>query len=98
MDLELPPGLAGRVSVRDYGGVQIHLVGPADLIFFKLYAAVDQGERSKHFVELRALAPTPGQLVDAARWTRTHDPSPGFLGELQRILALLGVRMSDGDV
>jgi hypothetical protein len=98
MDLGLPPGLAGRVSVRDYGGLQIHLVARDDLIFFKLYAAVDQGERSKHFADLGALAPAPTQLLDAARWTRTHDPSPGFHGELLRILALLGVQVSADDL
>jgi len=30
-------------------------------------------------------------LLRAARWTRTQDPSPGFAGELRRILKLLGV-------
>lgn len=37
-------------------------------------------------------------LLNAARWTRTHDPSPGFLGELRRIVGLLGVEMSDADL
>jgi hypothetical protein len=34
----------------------------------------------------------------AARWTRTHDPSVGFLNELVRILNLLGVVVTDGDL
>ena len=37
-------------------------------------------------------------LGKAARWTRTHDPSDGFLRELQRILALLDVEISDADL
>jgi len=86
------------VTVRTYGGLEVHLPARADLVYFKLYAAVDQGERSKHFADLHALAPTSEQLRSAARWTRTHDPSPGFLGELQRILSLLGVEVSDGDL
>jgi len=94
----LPPGLEERVTVRTYGGLEVHLPGREDLVCFKLYAAVDQGERSKHFADLRSLSPTRGQLLDAARWTRTHDPSPAFLGELQRILSLLGMEVLDGDL
>lgn len=97
-ELGLPPGLADRVTVRTYGALEVHLPAREDLICFKLYAAVDQGERSKHFADLSALAPTPEQLLNAARWTRTHDPSSGFLGELRRIVGLLGVEVSDGDV
>lgn len=97
-DFGLPPGLADRVTVRTYGALEVHLPAPEDLVCFKLYAAVDQGERSKHFRDLGALAPTPEQLLNAAQWTRTHDPSPGFLRELRRILGLLGVEVPDGDV
>ncbi len=93
----LPPGLEARATVRTYGGLEVHLPAREDLVCFKLYAAVDQGERSKHFADLRSLTPTPGQLVSAARWTRTHDPSLAFRGELQRILGLLGVEVLDGD-
>jgi len=96
IELGLPAGLEERVSVRVYGGLEVHLPAREDLVCFKLYAAVDQGERSKHFADLRALAPTVEQLLDAARWTRTHDPSPGFLGELRHILELLDVEVPDG--
>ncbi len=98
VDFGLPPGLAGRVTIRTYGTLDVHLPAHEDLVSFKLYAAVDQGERSKHFADLRALAPTREQLLTAARWTRTHDPSPGFLGELRHILALIDVEASDADL
>ena len=97
VEFGLPPGLPARVSVRSYGGLEVHLPAIEDLVCFKLYAAVDQGERSKHFADLRALSPTPDQLHNAARWARTHDPSPGFFGELHRILNALGVEEGDGD-
>lgn len=98
IDFGLPAGLEDRVTVRVYGGLEVHLPAREDLACFKLYAAVDQGERSKHFADLRALAPTAEQLVSAARWTRTHDPSSGFLVELQRILKLLGIEVPDADL
>ncbi len=98
IDFGLPPGLEDRVTVKTYGALEVHLPAREDLVCFKLYAAVDQGQRSKHFTDLRALTPTPAQLLEAARWTRTHDPSPGFEGELRRILGLLGVEVSDADL
>lgn len=98
LDLALPPGLEERVTVRTYATLEVHLPAREDLVCFKLYAAVDQGERSKHFADLRVLAPTPEQLLNAARWTRTPDPSPGFLGELRLILGLLGVEVSDAGI
>lgn len=66
-----------------------------DLICFKLYALVDQGPRSKHMPDLLAMNPTPAELIEAARWARTHDPSEGFLSELRGALAHLGVEVDD---
>ena len=98
VDFGLPPGLADRVTVRKYGTLEVHLPALEDLICFKLYAAVDLTERSKHFTDLQALAQSAEQLLKAARWTRTHDPSAEFLGELRRILALLNVEVSNADL
>lgn len=64
----------------------------------KLYAAVDQGPLSKHAADLRELEPTPTELLDAARWARTHDPSPGFSEVLARALTDLGVDPGDAHV
>lgn len=67
--------------------------GRFDQIHFKLYALVDQGS-GKHEADLRALKPTREELITAATWARTRDPSEGFYEELLRALAYLGV----GDV
>ncbi len=96
IDFGLPEGLEHRVTVRRYGSLEVHLPAREDLICFKLYAAVDQGSRSKHMDDLRALGPSSDELVAAARWTRTHDDSVGFLGELRGALALFGVEVDDG--
>lgn len=98
IDFGLPEGLEDRVVVRRYGSLGVHLPAREDLICFKLCAAVDQGPRSKHMGDLRSLGPSPDELVAAARWTRTHDPSVGFLGELRQALALLDVEVDDGDL
>ncbi|HSZ15354.1 MAG TPA: hypothetical protein VK790_15070 [Solirubrobacteraceae bacterium] len=56
----------------------------------KLYAAVDQGG-GKHLADLEALAPTHQELLDAACWSRTHDPSDGYRSVLASVLAHFGV-------
>lgn len=95
LDLGLPAGFAERAHVRRFGGLEILLADRRDQIHFKLYAAVDQGPRSKHFADLRALDPTRDELMTAARWARTHDPSEAFAGELAKALETLGVGATD---
>lgn len=95
-DLGLPDGALQRAHRREWGGLVLHLADRRDQIFFKLYAAVDQGPRSKHFEDLRRLEATVDELRAAAAWARTHDPSEGFRDELRRALRDLGV--IDGDV
>lgn len=95
LDFGLPAGFASRTVERRYGGLVVHLAGRRDQVFLKLYAAVDQGPSSKHFQDLAALGTTREELLDAARWTLTHDPSPGFRSELLKALASLGVDDAD---
>lgn len=95
LDFGLPAGFEQRLSERRYGdALTVHFAGRRDQVHFKLYALVDQGP-GKHEADLRALDPTAAELVMAARWTRTHDPSSGFRQELERALAYLGVRDAD---
>jgi hypothetical protein len=69
----------------------VWLASRFDMICFKLYAAVDQGARSHHFQDLQDLRPTADELLAAARWTTTHDPSPAFRGLLVSIMEDLAV-------
>jgi hypothetical protein len=95
LDFGLPENFAKRVETRRYGSLTLHIAGRQDQVYFKLYAAVDHGPTSKHFQDLLGLAPTRQELISAARWTLTHDPSEGFRGELLAALADLGV--ADGE-
>ena len=90
LDFGLPEGFMDRVVTRTYGpNLTVHFAGRFDQIHFKLYAAVDQGA-GRHEADLRALDPTPTELIAAAEWARTHDPSPGFAGSLRAALRSLG--------
>jgi hypothetical protein len=95
LDFGLPVGFANRTIERRFGGLVVHLAGRGDQVFLKLYAAVDQGPSSKHFQDLAALSPNREELLDAARWAMTHDPSAGFRSELLKALAGVGVEDAD---
>ena len=92
LEFGLPEGFASRLERRDYGpGLVIYFASRLDQIHFKLYAAVDEGGPGKHESDLRALNPTQAELVAAASWSRSHDPSPGYAQELRGALNFLGV-------
>jgi hypothetical protein len=91
LDLGLPDGFIERAETKRYGSLSLHVASRQDQIFFKLYAATDQGPDSKHFKDLTALAPTADELIQGAGWARTHDPSEGFRAELIGLLRTLGL-------
>lgn len=97
LDLGLPAGFTERLQGRDFGeALRVDFASRYDQIHFKLYATVDAGGPGKHLEDLLALAPTEAELLAAARWTRTHDPSAGYEQSLRSALDHLGV--SDADL
>ncbi|MGH2511887.1 MAG: DUF6036 family nucleotidyltransferase [Candidatus Limnocylindrales bacterium] len=96
LDFGLPAGFTNRLERRDYDGLIAWLAGRFDMVCFKLFAAVDQGPRSRHLQDLGDLEPDPGELLAAARWTLTHDPSPGYRLVLVEMLRTLGMEDADG--
>lgn len=96
--LGMPPGYEARLDVAKFGALTVYSVGRYDQICFKLQAWVDRypgGE--KHLADLRLLEPTNDELITAAKWSRTHDPSEGFLMGVLGALRLLGVE-NPGDI
>lgn len=95
LDFDLPQGFVDRLQARSYGDyLTVQYASRLDQIHFKFYAAVDEGA-GKHLRDLEALFPSPEELLKAARWACSHDPSPEFEGELRLALAHFGV--DDGD-
>ena len=93
--LGLPQGFAERLTRRVYGpSLTVRYASRLDQIHFKLHATVDRGG-GKHFSDLRALEPSQAELLAAARWARTHDPSEGFLSVLTDVLAYFKVEDAD---
>lgn len=86
----LPEGLQQRLTLRNYGpNLAISYIGRRDQIFLKLHAAVDR-DGGRHLQDLLDLAPNAEELLDAARWTRTQDPSDGFNYLIRAMLEHLG--------
>lgn len=95
LELGLPEGFEGRLERREYGAaLTVWFASRLDQIHLKLYAVVDQGP-GRHEADLRVLGPTGEELVTAARWARSHDPSEGFRSVLVQVLADLGVRRDE---
>ena len=88
--LGLPEGFVDRLAWVTIGErLTVGFISRYDQIHFKLYAAVDQSG-SYHAIDLRELQPTDEELLAAAAWTRTHDPSDGYLLGLQWFLKEFG--------
>jgi hypothetical protein len=86
----LPEGMQQRLTSKNYGArLSISYIGRRDQIFLKLHAAVDR-DGGRHLQDLLDLEPTAEELLDAAKWTRTQDPSKGFLLLLGEMLKHLG--------
>jgi hypothetical protein len=98
LDLGLPDGFVERLERRDYRGLVTWLAGRFDMVCFKLYAAVDQGLRSRHLQDLRELRPDRSELLSAARRTISHDPSPAYRSLLVDALGQLGVEDADASL
>jgi hypothetical protein len=91
----LPNGFMTRVVTRHYGpALDVHFAGRVDQIHFKIFAMVDQGG-GRHETDLRALDPSAAELIAAARWSITQDPSPGYRSVLMEALRYLGVDDAD---
>jgi hypothetical protein len=98
LDLGLPNGFVERLERRDFGGLVAWLASWFDMVCFKLYAAVDQGLRSRHFQDLRDLEPGRDDLLAAAHCAMGHDPSPGFRTLLVGTLRALDIEDADASL
>ena len=86
-DTGLPPGFEQRIRWLQFGGLALGVAGRPDLIFLKLYAAVDsEGPQSVHYQDLLALRPRKGELAAAAAWVITQDTSAEFARMLEEVL------------
>jgi hypothetical protein len=83
----LPPGFEKRLRWMQFGGLGLGVAHRLDLIFLKLYAAVDsEGPQSVHYQDLLALRARRNELAAAAEWVKTQDVSAEFAHLLREVL------------
>ena len=83
----LPQGFEQRIRWQPFGGLALGVAGRLDLIFIKVYAAIDsEGPQSVHYQDLLALRPRAGELAAAAAWVVTQDTSAEFARMLEEVL------------
>jgi len=87
----LPEGFYERVETRTYRTLVVHVASRLDHIYLKLHATVDHANKGKHADDLRRLAPTRRELLDAARWVRDQDIGPTFPQLVADTLEIFGV-------
>ncbi len=89
VELGLPEGFSKRLTKVQIGSsLSVYYISRIDQIHFKLYASADRG--GYHVDDLMKLEPTETEIVEAARWTITHDVSPAFRVILIDLLRRLG--------
>lgn len=85
----LPDGFMERAEKNKFGkNLTLFFASRYDQIFFKVYASADRG--GYHVDDLFALHPTEEELLDAAKWCRSHDVSPEFEKILVSMFEKLG--------
>jgi hypothetical protein len=89
VELGLPEGFSRRLTKVETGSsLSVYYISRIDQIYFKLYASADRG--GYHVDDLMKLKPTEREIVEAAKWTMTHDVSPAFRGIMIDLLRRLG--------
>jgi hypothetical protein len=89
LDTGLPAGLQERLIPQEYGeNLVVFYCSRIDLIYLKLYAAVDV--RGRHLEDLKGINPEPGEIEQAAQWCLSQDVSEPFRRLLESLLEELG--------
>jgi len=89
VELGLPEGFSERLTKVQIGSsISVYYISRIDQIYFKLYASADRG--GYHVDDLMKLEPTEKEIVEAAKWTMSHDVSLTFRGIMIDLLRRLG--------
>ena len=75
---DLPKFLFEEIEWRQYGALEVGVVGRRTLLTLKLHAAVDRDADSVHYQDLIALAPTDTELEEARNLVVTLDAGTEF--------------------
>ncbi len=99
LKLGLPDGFEGRVDIRTFHDLTVHIAARVDLITLKVWAATDSTRGARRHVDiddLQTLSPTSEELRIAIDWCARQDGRPDFVeSEVEPLLAQLGVDLEE---
>lgn len=99
LDSGLPEGFFKRLHTFKYGDyLVLHYIDRTDQIYFKLYAAADQGPASRHFQDLLKLEPDENEIYMAALWAIEQDVSIEFREQLRECLLFMEFKDAAGRI
>jgi len=85
----LPDGFRDRTTTHVFGNLTVHLASRFDQICFKLYAAADNGPKSKHVSDLFDLDPMDEELRLASSWVKQQDTGTEFTSFVDSVVGHL---------
>jgi hypothetical protein len=92
----LPDGFRGRTAKHVFGGLTVQVAGRFDQICVKLYAAADNGPKSRHVRDLIDLDPNDDEMREAAAWVKQQDAGSEFSGFVDSVIAHLEAARAAG--
>jgi hypothetical protein len=87
----LPKGLTARLKKKSYGAsLTVYFISRLDQVHFKIYAAMDLKEGTRHLSDLIDLNPTAAEVETAVAWLLGRKVSPQFKATLSQVLERIG--------
>ena len=97
----LPAGLTTRLKKKSYGPcLTVHFISRLDQVHFKIFAAMDPKQGTRHLSDLLDLEPTKLEVNAAVSWLlgRAVGASPQFKATLRQVLDRIGHERIAGQI
>ena len=90
-DIGLPPGLTTRLKKTTYGAcLKVHFISRIDQVHFKIFAAMDPKEGTRHLSDLLDIEPSVDEVNAAVSWLLGRKVSAQFKTTLKQVLERIG--------
>jgi hypothetical protein len=87
----LPEGLTTRLTKKSYGAcLTVFFISRFDQVHFKIFAAMDAKEGTRHLSDLLDLEPAESEVKAAVSWLLGRKVSSQFKATLQQVLERIG--------
>jgi len=86
-----PPNMTTRLVKKSYGAcLTVYFINRFDQVHFKMYAAMDPKDGTRHLSDLLDLKPKEHEIRAAVSWMLGREASPDFKAALCQVLERIG--------